>query len=479
MRSYDYDIVIIGGGSAGLVSAKLAHGLGKKVLLIERTKLGGECTWTGCVPSKTLIHIAHLARDAQRLQKFGIHLGNQTLNTSLVMEHVRNIIEEIYSQTTPEKLEKLGIKVLIDRPTFIDKNTLQLRDRRITAKKFIIATGSHPAIPPLDGLHAVSYLTNESLFSLRTLPRSFIIIGGGPIGIEMASALNNLGIGVTVLEINETILPREDKEIIEILSKHLTASGVILKNRTKAVKVTQDQTAITVNCVDRDNKAVTLQAEALLIAAGRKPNIEELGLEKIGVETTPQAIKVNSTLQTTIPTIYACGDVVGPYQFSHMAEYQASIATRNACVPFFKKRVDYKQALWVTFCDPELATAGFTEEQARSQYKDNIHVYRSAYENNDRAHTDSKTIGLAKIICDAKGYIIGAHVLGARAGEIIHELQLGKYYNIKLTDFYAVIHAYPTYSEVIWQASKRAYIENLKSNFWLRILSRLMGHKTK
>ena len=281
-----------------------------------------------------------------------------------------------------------------------------------------------------------------------------------------------LGTEITIIERNETILPREDAEIVPMLEQTLKESGVNVRTGLTAVKVYTTDQGVALECIDSQKNTITLFAEKLLIAVGRSPNIEELALEKAGIEYTQKGITVNNKLQTTAKNIYAAGDVVGPYMFSHMAEYQASIATRNALIPFFKKKVDYNHAVWVTFSDPELAATGLTEKEARQQYGNTIMIYKTYFKNYDRPRTDSRRTGMAKFICDKKGYIIGAHIFGARAGDIIGEIQLGKYYNHKLKDFYPVIHPYPTYTDVIWQASKQAYIESLKNNWLLKILKR-------
>ena len=237
----------------------------------------------------------------------------------------------------------------------------------------------------------------------------------------------------------------------------------------KATKVVQHGEHISLTCEDKENKSYDLQAESLLVAVGRKPNIEGLGLESIGIATNAKGIQVNSALQTTVPHIYACGDVTGPYQFSHMAEYQARIAVRNAVFPLFKQHVDYRYKAWVTFTSPEFATAGLNEHEAQAQYGESIKIYQQAYKETDRGKTDGALLGHAKFICDTKGRILGATILGARAGELIGEIQLGSYYNRKLGDLYFVIHPYPTYSDVIKHAAKRAYINSVQNNRWLKI----------
>ena len=475
MSAHTYDIIVIGGGAAGLVAAKLARGFNKKVALIEKHMLGGTCTLTGCIPSKALIHIADSCIHAHGLQQFTadtqafIHAC--TLDTARIMTQVQNTVNQVYSTHTPEKLTALGITVLFGSPRFINSQQIVLNNQVLTARKYILATGTRPVIPDtITGLATVPYLTNESFFALKTLPRSLLILGGGAFGIEMASCLVQFGVAVTVVEQGDTILARNDQELVYQLTEHLIQQGVQIKTGFAAQSVSYQNNQITLACRDSAHATVTLQAEQLLLATGRAPNIENLGLEDIAVTTNKQGVIVDKTLKTTQKTIYACGDVVGPHQFSHMAEYQAVIAVRNALIPVFKRTVNYNHVVWVTFTLPELASAGITEEQAYTQYSTSIRVYKRAYTTIDRGITDNVSTGLAKFICTKRGIILGAHILGNRAGELIHEIQLGKYYNIPLDRFYQPIHAYPSYSDSIWQTAKQAYIDRLHSNTLVQLL---------
>ncbi len=475
MPAYDFDLIVIGGGPAGLVASKLAQGLGKKVALIDRTRLGGACTLTGCVPSKTLIHLAKTAHHSMELKKFNASIDLGKLDTRAIMAYVQSVIEDIAGGHSPEKLKALGITLFKGEAHFIDQNRVQVNKTVLSAKKFIIATGSRPFVPPIEGLDTVPYLTNESFFTQERLPSSLLILGGGPIGVEMA-CLHRLGTTCTIVEMNDRLLPKEDAELVQLLTAKMQQEGITLKTSLKAIKASKEADAIVLECLDTHNMRVSLKAEALLIAVGRKPDIETLGIENAGILSSRKGIIVDATLQTAAKNIYACGDVVGPYQFSHMAEYQAVIAVRNSFFPF-KQKVDYTDRVWVTFSDPELATSGMTEQEARLKYGDSIIIYRKKYKECDRPRIDGESVGLAKVICDKKGYIIGAHILGARAGELIGEIQLGTVYNLKFSDFYKVIHPYPTYSDVIWQSSKRAYIDRIERNPFLKFLRFFMRFK--
>jgi pyruvate/2-oxoglutarate dehydrogenase complex dihydrolipoamide dehydrogenase (E3) component len=473
---YDYDCCVIGGGAAGLTAAKGAHGLGKKTVIIESNKLGGECTLTGCIPSKALIKSAHVAHQACNLKKFGLdQKGECVIGTTTVMGYVQGIVQDIYNTHTPDKIRDLGIAVEFGEYVFKDVHTIVSDKKTITADKFIICTGSHAFVPPIDGLDTVDYLTNENLFTLQELPTSLAILGGGPIGMEMASALNRLGVRVTVIEMNKQVLPREDAELVELLVTAMVSEGVIIRTGLRAQAVAQVDGQINVTCLDEYNQEHAIAAEKLLIAVGRGPNSKRLGLEQVGVVVDKQEIVVDAHLRTSQKNIFAAGDVVGPYQFSHMANYQARIAVRNAFVPLFKQKVDYTNVCWVTFTAPELATAGLTEDQARDQYGSSITVYKKEYRTIDRAHTEGDLTGLAKFVCDKSGYLLGASILGAGAGELIHEVQVGKVYTVKFPDFYNVIHAYPTYSDIILHASKDAYFERLKNNIFVKLARQFLG----
>ncbi len=477
---YDYDMLVVGAGAAGLTAAKTAKGFGKRVALVEKTdRLGGECTWTGCIPSKTLIKTAAVAHYTKQLDRYGLQSKTPlAIETTNVMSYVRAVIEQDYQSHTPDKVKALGIDVLFGNLRFIDQHIVDLDGRTISFSKAIISTGSHPFVPPIDGIDSVSYLTNENLFSLDTLPRSMIILGGGAIGCEMASALNRLGVAITIIEMNDRILPKEDVQLVGMLTATMEQEGVTIITSAKATKVEQQSDMVCLSYEDKAGSVQKIKAERLLIAVGRRPNLDGLALDQVGISTTAKAIVVDTTLRTGAKNIYAAGDVVGPYQFSHMAWYQAVLAARNAIIPLFKKKVNYDDVLWVTFTAPELARAGLTEEQARVQYGDRIAVYEQPYRSLDRAITDQATNGLAKFIVGSNGQLLGMHMLGARAGDSIHEVQLAKSCKIPLSTLASVIHAYPTYAEINWHAAKQAYISKLKGNFFVKLMEKLFMRRS-
>ncbi len=479
MNRFDYDLIVIGGGAAGMVSSKLAAGLAKKVALIEHSLLGGECTNYGCVPSKTLIKAAnvyHYAKEAGRMD-YGLMVNPDPVpDPANVMDHVRSVVRRVYEGHPRETFEKLGIDVIIGSPAFIDDHHIEVGGRTLSAESFIIGTGSSAFIPPIEGINTVPYLTNQTIFDLRKLPKSMIVLGGGPIGTELAQALNRLGVQITIVEMGEQILIREEKELRDLLAERLVGEGLHMLTKTKAVRLSRENNGILLNIEHADTGAGTVKAESVLVAVGRKPNLDGLNLEKAGVEYSPKGIKTDSSLRTTTPNIYACGDTAGPYQFSHMAEYQARIATQNALLPI-KKQANYEHCIWCMFTDPELAHAGLTEDEARERLGNTIKVYRWLYRDTDRGKTDNEVFGVSKIICDERYLVLGAHILGSRAGDLIHEIQVIKTLGIPLYKLDSVIHVYPTFSDVIKQPAKLCHIDKLRGNPFVRLLSRFVKPK--
>jgi pyruvate/2-oxoglutarate dehydrogenase complex dihydrolipoamide dehydrogenase (E3) component len=477
MAGFDYDLIIIGGGAAAFVASKVAAGLGKKVAMIEKNRLGGECTLYGCVPSKTLIRSSAVMFHARNLGRYGLYAkAEQDIGTDNVMEHVRSVVRTVTAGHPAESFEKQGITVIFDAVHFINNHHIALSSgKKLSAKSFILATGSSSLIPSVEGINTVPYLTNETIFEIGKLPGSMIALGGGPISIELASALNRLGVAMTVVQSGPRILPKDDHELTDMLTRKLQAEGVRIHTNSKAVKLSQEGNRIIAVVKDEQKQSSQqLEAESVLVAVGRKANVDGLNLENAGVEYTSKAVKTDEKLRTTAPNIYACGDVAGPYQFSHMAEYQAVIAAQNALLPI-KRKADYCNAAWCTFTDPELAHAGLAEEEARKSYGDAIKVYRYEYSHIDRGRTDIAEFGMSKFICDANYRLLGAHILGSRAGDIIHEVQLARLLNLPFYKLASVIHIYPGFSDIIKQPAKLCYIDKLQSNPFLKLLKRLLA----
>ena len=474
---FDYDVVIIGAGSAGLVACKVANGLGKRTALIEKRKLGGDCTWFGCVPSKTLIKSANIAHQMTRLREFGLEPSAPIeLNADRVMAHVRAVVQADADGHPPSVLEAEGINVLFGSPKFLDNHCIDLGGKKISSKKFIICSGSHPFVPPINGLQDIPYLTNETFFDLEVLPKSMIVLGAGPIGIELSAALNRLGVKITIIQRSADILKKDDKELVDRLIETLKAEGLEILTGTQTTGLARQGDTIVADTED-EKGARQIEAESVLVSVGRRPNLDGLALEKAGVEFDSKGIKVDSHLKTTAKNIYACGDVVPPYLFTPIAEYEAIIATTNACFGLPIKTANYDNVLWTTYTDPELAHAGLTEEQARERYGDNIRIYRWEHKDVDRAKTDLAQNGLSKFICDKKGKLLGIHILGHGAGELMHEAQLAKSLGLPFSKIASVIHAYPSYSDAVRQPAKRCYIDILQNNFFIKLIKKIVPKK--
>ena len=308
---------------------------------------------------------------------------------------------------------------------------------------------------------------------MEKLPQSIVVLGGGPIGVELSSAMNRLGVDVTVVEMGDHILAREESELVDILSEKLRAEGLKLMTKTKAIQFSQKNQKTTLTVENEQKHTKVLETGTVLVAVGRRPNISGLQLEKAGVEFTPRGLTVNDKLQTTTSNIYACGDVVPPYQFTHVAEYEAIIATQNAFLPV-KRKVNYNLVPWCTFTDPELARFGLTEEQARITHGDNIKVFKYEYSNIDRGRTDRAETGIAKFVCNKKYRLVGVSILGNRAGEVIHEALVAKASGLPFYKLSSMIHIYPTFSDIVKQPAKLCYIDKLQKNFFLKLLKTLL-----
>lgn len=476
---FDYDVAIIGAGSGGLVACKVANGLGKKTVLIEKRKLGGDCTWFGCIPSKTLIKSANIAHQTTRLREFGLEpKGAIDFNADKVMAHVRAVVQADADGHPPEMLEAEGIGVLFGAARFLDAHNLMVGEKKISSRRFVICTGSHPFVPPIRGLDEIPYLTNETIFDLEVLPKSMIVLGAGPIGIELSAALNRLGVKVTIIQRSAGILKKDDPELVDRLIRILRAEGVEILTETNTKEFTRQGSKVIAEIEDRKGQR-QIEAESVLVSVGRRPNLDGLDLEKVGVEFDLAGIKVDRHLRTTANNVYACGDVVPPYLFTHVAEYEAIIATTNACFGLPLKKTNYENVLWATYTDPELAHAGLTEEQARRQYGDKIRIYRWEHKDVDRAKTDLATNGLSKFVCDNKGKLLGIHILGHGAAELMHEAQLAKSLGVPFSKIASVIHAYPSYSDAVRQPAKRCYIDILQNNLIVKLLKKIVPRKDK
>lgn len=464
------DLCIIGGGSAGLTVAAGAAQLGVRVMLIERGEMGGDCLNFGCVPSKALIAAGHAAQAMRDAGRFGIAPVEPTVDFAATMDHVRSVIAAIAPNDSVERFEKLGVRVLRTTARFVAPDTIEAGGERIRARRFVIATGSRPTAPPIPGLGAVPYFTNETVFDNRRRPEHLVIIGGGPIGMEMAQAHRRLGSRVTVLEA-ATLLGKDDPELAAIVTARLTEEGVVLRDKVKITRVSSMAGAITIE-LDGGER---IEASHLLIAAGRAPNVEDLDLDKAGVTFTKGGISVDKGLRTDNRRIYAIGDVNGLHPFTHMAGFHGSLVIRNA---LFRLPVNvHATALpWTTYTDPEMAQVGLTESQARERHGDGVRIVRWPLHENDRAQTERETSGLVKAVADRRGRVLGAGIVAPRAGELIHVWCLAMAKGLKLGTVAQMVVPYPTLGEASKRAAGSFFTDALfspRTRWLVRLLRRL------
>ena len=464
--NYDYDLIVLGAGSGGLPVIRGANQLGLKVAMIEKAKIGGDCLNTGCVPSKTFLKSAKVLHMMRNADRYGVPPYPVKTDFSMIMQRLRKVQGKIEEHENPEYFENLGVKVCIGPPAFEDKHRVRINGELLSAKKFVISTGSRAFVPPIEGADKTELLTNEEIFSLDSLPESLIVLGGGPIGVEMAQAFRRFGSEVTVIEMEPHILPREDPELARELQRLLEEEGIRIHTGSKVVQVGQDgQGKFAV--LEKEGRKSRLRGSDILVSVGRRPNIEGLELENAGVKYTKRGITVSRRMQTSTSNIFAVGDVVGPYYFSHTAGYQAGVAFSNL---FFRLpiRADLSVVPWVTFTDPELARAGLTEDEAKQQGI-RYEVARFSFDNLDRTITESETEGFSKILI-SRGKIIGIHLLGSHAGESFHTLYLAMKNKIPVSKVSRLIYVYPTHSEIINRTLGQYFFKRIYSKWSKKIV---------
>ena len=471
-----YDITIIGGGSGGLTAAHTATALGARVLLVDKERLGGDCLRYGCVPSKSLIHVARVAQQARDAAALGLVTGNVSVDMAKVSAYVQGVIGRVEEA---ERVYTEGVTVKFGRVTFTSPNELELNGERIGSRNTIIASGSRPIVPQVEGLAEIGYMTNEDVFDLTRLPASMIVVGGGPVGVELGQAFRRLGARVTIIQGPARILPREDAEVSQAVADALKSEGIEIVTNARFVRASRDGDRKVVTA-KRGDDFLSFAADELILALGRQPNVEGLNLEAASIRYDGGGIKVDEYLQTTAGNVLAIGDVIGGYLFTHVAAYQAGVATRNALVPIAKKKVDYHVVPWCTFTDPEAARVGLTPDEAAKRYK-HTRIVKFPWAEIDRAQTEGETAGFIKLVLAGKrDKIVGAHLVGARAGELLGELSLAMRHNLKLNDILDTIHAYPTMNTGIQQTVFEAYLESsaIASNRKIiRAVSSLRGKK--
>jgi len=484
-----YDMIVIGGGSAGLTAAKLAATFGKSVVIVEEERMGGDCTWTGCVPSKAIIKSAEVAHYVRNAKKYGVDTGKDDstevqVDMKAVKDRVGAIIDRIYKEDdSPEAMKKLGVDTLSGRATFDTANTLKIgsKDGEVIAtleakEGIVIATGAKPRRPTncIPGLEDVNYITYEEVFDLDVLPKKMTVVGGGPIGCELAQTFARLGSDVT--QIAKTLVPQEEPEASRILEEVFKAEGInIVKGSASSVEVDGESGHIA-TCTLSDGTTTTVKGDVLLVATGRSPNVKNMGLEKVGIELNERGgIQVNKTLCTAVKSIYAAGDCTGDKQFTHYAGFQGAIAARNILLPLTDPgQLDVVPA--TTFTSPEVGSVGLTEEQAKAEYGENKVLTAVQHLNhNDRAVTAGDEMGYIKVVYLKKKFrIVGASIVSPAAGEMISELSVAIKAKMGFDQLATVMHAYPTYSFALQvMAADVYYAKTLKTKPILDFLKRL------
>lgn len=480
MGKYDYDALVIGGGSAGLTTAGIAANFGAKTMMIEKDRLGGDCTWTGCVPSKTLLKAASVMHNAKQAEKFGLKSGEIELDPKQVMAHVDKVRREVYEDADDPKIfEEMGIEVVKGEAAFIDDHTLRITDtsnlqREVTGKYIFICTGASAFVPPIKGVDTVDYLTNESLFEIDDMPDKLIIVGSGPIGTEMSQAFTRLGTEVHIVDMAPGILMNDDPELTLILKDCLEKEGVRYHLDANVKELAKSTEGVTVT-IEQNGDGNQLTADKVLLATGRRANIDSLQLDAAGVETYRGGISVNDKCRTNVRHIYAVGDVTGRYQFTHMCEHMAKVATSNALIKIPMK-IDKKHVPWVTYTEPELGHVGATQKQLEDKGV-TFEVYRFPFSKIDRAITDGNTTGLIKVYAKKwSGKILGASIVGAHAGEMISQYALALRNGVSLRDFADTIHPYPSYGLGARRAADQWYIRN-QSETMVKWIKRIFGYR--
>lgn len=481
---YDFDLMVIGGGAAGLTASGFSASLGAKTALVEAKKLGGDCTWYGCVPSKALIKTARIVHYMRTADRYGLKKMQPEFDFAKIMNRVHNIQHFIYEDAdAPPRYAKLGVSVMNAQAKFLNDHTVELSEMdgsvtQMSSRYFVIATGGRAIIPEIDGISSINYLTNETVFSLTELPGKWLIIGAGPIGTEMAQAFRRLGSEVVVTDKGNRILPKDDEELADLLRQELVKEGVQYILKTKVKKFANRNGRIQVTLQNSSNFAESHQeADAVLLATGRQPNLEELNLQAAGVDHDSEGIKIDKHCRTSRRHIFACGDVTGGYLFTHFAEHMAKVAVSNALL-HFPASLDSNHITWCTYTEPELAHVGATERQlleTNTKYQ----TYRFPFSKIDRAITESETTGWIKVFAkEFNGKIYGVNILGAHAGDMIAEYALAIRNGITLRKISDTIHPYPTYGLGNRRAADQWYVRK-QSRMIISWLQRIFGYRGK
>ncbi|MDQ6989366.1 MAG: FAD-dependent oxidoreductase [Mariprofundaceae bacterium] len=464
------DICVIGAGSGGLSVAAGASQMGAKVVLIEKSAMGGDCLNTGCVPSKAMLAAGHVAQNMREAGAFGVGSVEPKVDWAKVHQHVHGVIDAIAPNDSVERFESLGVQVIQDAASFIDAKTVQAGDVQVKAKYFVLATGSSAFVPPIEGVHDVPYFTNENIFDNKMPIEHLIVIGGGPIGIELAQAHRRLGAKVTVMEVAR-LLMKDDPDLTSIVIEHLKGEGISFYEGGRNLAIEKADDGIKVSC-EMDSGKTCVTGSHLLVATGRKANVDGLNLEAAGIVYHARGVEVDHRLRTSNKRVFAIGDVAGPYQFTHMAAYQAGIIIRNMLFKLPAK-VDYSAVPWVTYTDPELAHVGLSEADAKAKAM-KVRILKWSFAENDRAQAERRTEGLLKVVVSPKGVILGASMVGLHAGELIQPWILAISQKMKIGAMAAAIAPYPTLAEVNKRIAGSFYTDKLFSAATKRIVRFLL-----
>jgi len=447
-KRFDANVVVVGGGSAGLVTSLIVAGAKARVVLVEKHRMGGDCLYTGCVPSKSIIRSGRIMEYIRRAEDYGIVDAAGKVDFAAVMRRVQTVIETIEPHDSPERFTSLGVECVSGAARLLSPYEVEVEGKRITTESIVIASGARPFIPLVPGLDGIDYLTSDNVWSLTELPPRLLVVGGGPIGCELAQAFSRLGSKVTQVDMAERIMPREDADVSAAVSARFEAQGieVLTSHRLQKFETVDGEHFMQ---AEHQGETVRVAFDRVLLAIGRKANTEGFGLEEIGVALTPQgSVEVNEYLQTSLPNVFACGDVAGPYQFTHMASYQAWFAALNAIAGgIWRSRVNYSVVPWATFTDPEVARVGLSEDEAKQR---GIAYELTRYEMNhhDRSLADGEAHGFVKILTvPGKDKILGVTIVGYHAGEQIAEFVFAMTHNMGLKSISAVTHIYPTLGE--------------------------------
>jgi pyruvate/2-oxoglutarate dehydrogenase complex dihydrolipoamide dehydrogenase (E3) component len=463
-----FDVLVIGGGTAGLVTASGCARLGRRVALIEKQALGGDCLWTGCVPTKALVASAKLLHQMRHADAFGLEPVEPRVTPRAIMEAMRGVRRDIGRHDDPEKFRELGIDVIEGSATLVSANVVQVNERRLAARDVVLATGSRTAVPPVDGLEEHGYLDHASFLDRDDFPRSLLILGGGAIGVEFAQMFRRFGCDVVVVEMADEIINKEDADVIAAVRRILRDEGVEIRTGWGAKSVRVEDGKKVVRIETKSGESAELRVDEVFVASGRRGNTEDLGLEALGVTMNKSYVAVDKYLQTSVPRLWACGDVHGGLQFTHVAAYEAVKLVRNMLFPG-KSAVDYEHVPWALYTDPEVGHIGMTEAEARETIGD-VRVYKVDMDDVDRAVVDRASRGFVKFVCDAKGHIVGAHALCTHASTLIEEIVLARKKGVKIGQLASLVSPYPSLADAV-QKSASIYYQNVASG-WLGSLAR-------